>query len=180
MSVRLVVSLLALGGLVSADLQAQGPLDFSGHWSVTPQGGGRGGGGAADAGRGWGPTFTIVQRGDTLIVERAFFSPGDLQPPLKFRFALDGSESRNEVLMGRGTQEQVSTAQWDGDTLVIVTRHVDPGMGGRRRVTGEVRRTLSYRPAGREAYPPQLVIESTRSGMMGGTASTVRTVYTRG
>lgn len=181
MSPRLGVLVAAVVGLVGvADASAQTRLDFSGHWTATPSGGGRGRGSAPDAGSGWGPSFLIVQRADSLIVERAFFDPGDLQPPLKFRYALDGSETHNSVLMGRGVQEQVSTARWQGDALVIVTRHVDPGADGGRGVTSEVRHRLSYQRAPREAHPPSLVVETTRPGIMGGRASTTRTVYGRG
>ena len=128
-----------------------------------------------------GGDFTIEQDEDTLTLTRVFFSRADLQPPLKFRFALDGSETRNVVLMGRGMQEQVSTAAWEGDRLVITTVHdVAEDVGG-ERIVSEVVRTLSLRPpsAGRAAWPPSLVVETSRSGVLGGPPSTTTTVYTR-
>ena len=46
-----------------------------------------------------------------------------MQPPVRFAYALDGSESRNVVNVGRGPQEQVSHVAAKGDALVISTRH---------------------------------------------------------
>jgi hypothetical protein len=164
----------------NADASAQQPSDFSGHWTLDAPVGGRGRGGAGPTlGSGWGPSFTIVQRGDTLIVERAFFAPGDLQPPMRFRYSLTGARTENRVLMGRGFQRQASTAAWEGDRLVITTTFDDPTADAGRAVTSRVRYTLSSQPAGREAHPPLLVIETWREGVMGGPASTVRSVYVR-
>src|SRR5688572_10533165 len=61
---------------------------------------------ARDMGSGWGPTITIAQDATALTVEYAFFARGDMQPPLRFTYALNGSETRNSVMMGRGIQEQ--------------------------------------------------------------------------
>ena len=122
-------------------------------------------------GSGWGSTITVSQSGTTLTVEYAFFTRGDMQPPLKFTYALDGSDSRNTVLMGRGMQTEVSRARWDGGTLVIATTHSfqDPATG--KPGTTEVTRRLTLES------PASLVIEVTRAGALGGPASTVRTVY---
>jgi hypothetical protein len=46
-----------------------------------------------------------------------------MQPPLKFVYALDGSESKNSVMMGRGIQVQTSKTAWEGDKLIITTVH---------------------------------------------------------
>ena len=64
--------------------------------------------GRGDMGSGWGSTITITQDAARLTVEYAFFSRGDMQPPLKFVYALDGSETKNSVMMGRGIQGQTS------------------------------------------------------------------------
>ena len=72
-------------------------------------------------GSGWGPTITVVQDPNRLQIEYAVFSRYDLQPPLQFTYALDGSETRNAVMMGRGEQVESSRARWEGATLVIVT-----------------------------------------------------------
>jgi hypothetical protein len=161
----------------STDEAARGQPDFSGKWTQTTTRDDSDNAGES----GWGPAFFIVQRPDRIVVERAFFSSGDLQPPLKFTYLLDGSESRNSVLMGRGMQEMVSKATWEGDKLVITTVHISPGADGDQgRVTSEVTYTLSFERAGREAHPPFLVIETTRSAVEGGIPVTTRTVYVKG
>ncbi len=126
---------------------------------------------------GWGPAFTIVQCSKSIVVERSFFSRPDLQPALKFTYFLDGSESRNTVMMGRGIQEQVSRANWEGDKLVITIVHTDPGADRGRGVTSEVRHTLSFKRGRRPAHPPFLVIETTRNAVMNGLSSTTRTEF---
>ena len=105
---------------------AQKP-DFSGTWTLDPAsapaagggGGGRGGGGGA---LGNGPA-TVKQTADTLTIERTM---GDAKVTLTYK--LDGTESRN-MMMGGGGQlaDSVSTAQWDGPKLTIVTKQE---MGG--------------------------------------------------
>jgi hypothetical protein len=157
--------------------------DFSGRWTVeTPAppaggaGGGAGGGaprggGRGDMGSGWGSTITIAQDATRLTVEYVFFGRGDLQPPLKFVYALDGSETKNSVMMGRGVQEQTSKTAWDGDKLVITTVHrfTDPTTG--KPATEEVKQTLSLES------PTSLVVETLRGGVLGGPASTTKTTY---
>jgi hypothetical protein len=171
--------------LLSTGAGGQERPDFSGVWTSTVQGGGgfAAGGtrGAGSLGSGWGSSFTIEQGADMLTVTRVFFSRGDLQPPLKFRFALNGSETRNVVLMGRGMQEQLSTTAWDGDNLVITTLYDVPKGQGSELILAEVTQTLSLRPpsAGRAAWPPSLVLETVRGGVLGGPPSTTRTVYNR-
>ncbi len=71
---------------------------------------------------------------------------------MRFVYALDGSESRNVINIGRGPQEQLSHAAWQGGDLVIVTRHA----GGTPR-SSEVRYVFSLQDA-------VLVIEMTRTG----------------
>ena len=65
-------------------------------------------------GSGWGSAIAITQDAKQLSVEYAVFSRYDLQPPLTFTYPLDGSESRNTVMMGRGEQTETSRARWDG------------------------------------------------------------------
>lgn len=166
---------------------AQSKPDFSGRWTTDPDpaavaaaparagapppGPGQRGGGRGDMGSGWGSTITITQDTAGLTVEYAFFGRGDMQPPLKFVYALDGSETRNSVMMGRGIQQSASTAGWQGDTLVITTMHAfpDPETG---KTTGvEVKQALSLES------PTSLVVETTRRGLPGAQLSTTRTVY---
>lgn len=122
-------------------------------------------------GSGWGSTITITQDAARLTVEYAFFGRGDMQPPLKFVYALDGSETRNSVMMGRGIQQSASTAAWQGNTLVITTIHAfpDPETG---KTTGvEVKQALSLES------PTSLVVETTRPAVRDGPLSKTRNVY---
>jgi hypothetical protein len=177
---KLVAIPLLAVAVLHIDTAAQEVPDFSGKWTSQGGGGRRGGGGpgAQAAGSGWGSEFTIVQRAEVLTIERHFFTSGDLQPPLIFQYATDGSETRNTVLMGRGFQEQRSTASWQGESLVITTLHEapNPSSGG----TGTVTYSLSFQLQSRLNAPRSLVIETTRSGIMGGITSTSRTVYSKG
>jgi hypothetical protein len=175
----LMALLLVTSPAFSDGAAAQAPIDFSGRWSVATSGGRTGEESPPGPGSGWGRTFTILQSADTLRVERIFYVPGDLQPPLELRYSLDGSETLNTVMVGRGFQEQHASASWAGDSLVIVTRYVDPQADGGRGVVSEVRQTLSYQPAGYPAFPSQLVIETIRGGALGGESSTTRTIYGR-
>jgi hypothetical protein len=125
-------------------------------------------------GSGWGTPLTIAQDSTRLTVEYAFFSRYDLQPPLHFTYALDGTETKNAVMMGFGVQEQLSRAAWSGSTLVITTVHIvanPAGTGDSLRV--EVTRRLSL------DSPTRLIAETTRAGVLGGPSSTARTVYTK-
>ena len=150
--------------LLSAVASAQARPDFSGRWTSDPPTRG-------DMGSGWGAIITISQTPSQLTVEYAFFSRGDMQAPLRFHYALDGSETKNAVMMGRGIQSQASTARWDGDTLIITTRHSfqDPSTG--KPATAEVTQALTLES------PASLVVETTRAGVLGGPATKSRTVY---
>jgi hypothetical protein len=94
-----------------------------------------------------------------------------MQPPLKFAYALDGSETRNSVMMGRGIQQSASTAAWQGDKLVITTTHTFPDPDSGKPTGTEVKQVLSLES------PTSLVVETTRAGVRNGPASTTRTVY---
>ena len=115
--------------------------------------------------------MTITQAADRLTVEYAFFARGDMQPPLRFVFALDGSETKNSVMMGRGIQAQTSKAAWEGDRLVITTTHSFENPADGQPMKIEVKQTLSLES------PTSLIIETTRSGVLDGPSSTTRTVY---
>ena len=169
--------------LLTTSLAAQAKPDFSGRWTsapdpaagaqrgaAPPRGGGQPGGGRGDIGSGWGPTITIAQDNARLSVEFAFFTRGDMQPPTKFVYALDGSESKNSVMMGRGIQVQTSKTKWDGDNLVITTSYTftDPETG--KPASSDVTRTLSLENG-------SLVVTTATSGVPGGPGSTARTVY---
>ncbi len=161
----------------------QPPADFSGRWTLeapavasTPAVPGTPAAAAApgDMGSGWGSTITIAQDTQRLSVEYQIFSRYDLQPPLKFIYPLDGSEGLNTVVMGRGEQVESSRARWDGQTLVIVTTFRVVDRGAEQPFTLEVTRKLSLES------PAALIVEVTRSGVLGGPASTTRSVYRKG
>lgn len=161
-----VATLAPLGALA-----AQHP-DFSGRWITPPeQVGGRGAVGTL--GSGWGDTITVAQASNRLTVQYPFFARRDLQPPLIFTYALDGSTTTNHVMMGRGIQEMTSTTAWHGDTLVITTHQSFPATETGTPMTVEVRRALAL------TSPTSLVVEVTRSGVLGGKPETTRTVYTK-
>jgi hypothetical protein len=134
-------------------------------------GGGQRGGRIGDMGSGWGSTITIAQDASRLTVEYAFFTRGDMQPPLKFVYALDGSETKNSVMMGRGIQAQTSKTAWEGDKLIITTTHdfENPANGQMMKI--EVKRALSLES------PTSLIVETTRSGVLGGSPTKTRTIY---
>ena len=63
-------------------------------------------------GSGWGSPLTIRLDGGTLVVDYPHFSAYDLQPPIRLTYALDGSESRNSVMLGHTTTPQRSRVAW--------------------------------------------------------------------
>ena len=85
---------------------AQERPDFSGVWTSSPGTAAtdQGARSTGPVGSGWGWTFTITQDAAGLTVVQPFYTRADLQPPLTFRYLLDGSESVNTLLMGRGVQ----------------------------------------------------------------------------
>ncbi len=171
------VAVATLTSLVSA----QERPDFSGVWTSAPGTAAteQGARSTGPVGSGWGWTFTITQDAAGLTVVQPFYTRADLQPPLTFRYALDGSEGVNTLLMGRGVQLQRSTTTWDGGKLVITTVSEFESPEDGRTMTSEVEHTLWLVPAPLPAWPPTLVVEVIRSGALGGNPSTTRTVYTR-
>jgi hypothetical protein len=172
---------VAAGALVVAGVNAQGAPDFSGRWTLVPdapaeapapgQRGGRGRVVPGTMGSGWGPTITLTQDATTLTVEYQPYVPYDMQRPLKFVYLLNGSESRNTINAGRGPQEQISKVTWAGSSLVITTAHSFKNPQSGATDTSETKQVLSLES------PAVLVVETTRSGVMGGPASTTMTKY---
>jgi hypothetical protein len=168
--------------LLASTFASGAPPDLSGKWTVaaparapgTAQGSAPPSLSAhGDMGSGWGSPLTVSQDAAALSVEYTCFHPRDVQPPFRFTYRLDGAESRNVVNLGRGPQLQVSRAAWQGERLVITTRHefVNPRDG--QVVTSETRQTLWLEAA------DTLVIDTWRSGVLGGKSSTTRTTYAR-
>jgi hypothetical protein len=174
---RLIRGVILSGIGLAVAGAAQAPPNFAGKWTMIRESA------APDAGRGapipatggslWGEEFTISQDAATLTIERAQFSRYDMQPAMRFVYALDGQGSRNVINMGRGPQEQISRAVWKGNTLVITTQH---GLAASRSAglpSIEVTHVLSIDDAG------ALVIEATRAGA-DSPVSTTRTRYKKG
>jgi hypothetical protein len=171
---------MLLSSLIALWFTVVQPADFSGRWALdapaiatTPAVPGTPAAAAApgDQGSGWGSAITITQDDKRLSVEYTVFSRYDLQPPLTFTYTLDGSEARNKVVMGRGEQIETSRAHWNGSVLTIVTTfHVTDRAAG-KPFTAEVTRKLSLES------PTTLIVEVTRAGVLGGPASTTRSVY---
>ena len=154
------LSAIFCAGLV----RAQERPDFSGRWTAEPVTGA-----AADMGSGWGSPITITHTPSQLTVEYAFFGRGDMQAPLKFVYALDGRETKNSVMLGRGRQIQTSRTAWKGRALVITTAHLL--VDGGKPATVEVTQTLTLES------PTSLVVETTRAGVFGGPPSTSRATH---
>lgn len=177
---RLGLAGFALAFVLPARLAAQPPADFSGKWTLetpaiatTPAVPGTPAAAAApgDMGSGWGSPLTIAQNATQLAVEYVVFSRYDLQPPLTFTYPLDGSVGRNSVVMGRGEQVESSRAQWSGQTLVITTTFQVADHAAGKPFTAELTRKLWLES------PTTMIVEVTRAGVLGGPASTTRSVY---
>ena len=142
--------------------------DFSGQWQRAD---------ANDVGSGWGDgsgsadLITLAQDAARLRAEYAFFARTDMQPPLVFVYDLEGGETTNSVMMGRGEQKQVSRAKWVGNQLSITTVHELTDRG--KPVKSEVRQVLTLQS------PTELIIETTRGAMLGGPSTSSRSVYRR-
>ena len=162
--------------LIALSVTAQTRPDFSGRWTSepapkAPAASGSGQERASDMGSGWGSNITIAQEASRLTVTYEFFVRGDMQPPLQFVYALDGTESKNSVMLGRGIQVQTSKTAWEGDKLVIITTHSFENPANGQPMRSEVKQTLTL------ASPTSLIVETTRSGVLGGPAMTTRTSY---
>jgi hypothetical protein len=160
-------AILVVAALLASRAAAQAPADFSGQWIVQPVPP------SGDMGSGWGPTITITQSATELVVEPDVYSRYDLQPQPRFAYALDGSQTRQTLMLGRGVQTPSSRAAWQGTSLRLTTVHAyaDPASG--KPLTIDVTQTLTL------ASPTTLVVEATRGGALGGRPSTTKTVYTK-
>ena len=170
------LGVLLLAAAVSS-AGAQQP-NFSGDWVRTDTTGGRTVSNAGDAafrrgdmGIGWGNSITISQRPDSLILEYDFFSSYDLQPRVRFAYAMNGAESKNGIMLSHSEEPQVGKLSWQGTSLVITTLHPLPKAAGAGRY--EVRQTLSVDASG------ALRVETTRGPVMGGAGSTLQATYIR-
>lgn len=92
-------------------------VNFAGKWSVidstTLGRGGRGG---------LGPTVSLVQDAATLTVVRT--GPNG---EIKSIYKLDGTESKNTMMMGANSIEQTSKTMWMSDTLMVTNSRLVNG-----------------------------------------------------
>jgi hypothetical protein len=159
----------------------EGP-DFSGSWSSTfpnasPPRRGPASESIPDLGSGWGDQITIVHSPDTLMIERTFFVPREIQPPIRYRYAMNGGTSNNPVTMGRSWPAPESTTRWDGNRLVVTTtdrfrRSLEDDWQEAR-----TEQTLWMEYAETTPWEPSLVVETTRYGSNGEGPVTNRTTY---
>ena len=126
-----------------------------------------------DMGSGWGSPLTITQSATRLGLAYPHFSAYDLQPPITLTYALDGSESRNAIMIGHAAAEQRSRTAWRDSSLVITTTHLMPAGSGDARTT-ETRHMLTLES------PTTLVVETWRATGGRATPSTTKAVYRRG
>jgi arylsulfatase len=159
--------------------------DFTGTWSTTrvsatPPTGQPPPTPIPSLGTGWGDRIAIDHGPSELVVERVIFRPREIQPLVRYRYRLDGSETENPIPIGRTGPPPTSRVTWDGSRLVIATRHPiqDPSDG--HWESSEVTQTLWLQRAPGPPFEPSLVVETTRGAVLGGRSSTNRTVYVRG
>lgn len=114
-----------------------------------------------------------MQRPERMTIDYEVFSAYDLQPPLHLTFALDGSPSSNSIMLGHSASALRSTTSWKDGTLTITTHYPGPTDAGGRPIDVQVHQSLHLKS------PTTLVIETTRSGILGGRATTSRTTYTK-
>ena len=122
-------------------------------------------------GSGWGTRLTITQRADSFVVQYVFFGSYDLQPPIRFAYAMDGSESANPVILSHATSVLKSRIAWRDSAVVITTLYpAPPEVSGGKPV--EVRHTLTL------ASPTSLIVETTRPAA-NGAGATIQTTYSK-
>ncbi len=167
---------LVATGVGAAPIAAQARPSFAGQWVLvsdsararpTVATAGDVGFRVGDMGNIWGSPLTLRQERDTLFVEFVHFAAYDLQPPLRYRHALDGSESRNAVMISHAETVLRSRARWEGASLVIETTYPSPS--GVDPV--QVRQVLSLSPSG------ELLLETTRPAASG--PNVLRAIYRR-
>ena len=158
--------------LLVATATAQRPADFSGRWILTPDAAAPSGARAVPTmGSGWGPDVSISQDPASLTIEFTPYVRGDMQPPTRLVYRLDGTESKNVVNVGRGPQDQVCTAAWDGTRLTLTTVRSFTAAAGEKPMRIQTTQTLSLES------PTTLVVETTHGAALGGQPSTSRSIY---
>ncbi|MEQ9300916.1 MAG: sulfatase-like hydrolase/transferase [Cyclobacteriaceae bacterium] len=131
-------------------------------------------------GSGWGNEISVRHADNELEVERVIFARRTFQAPFRYRFALDGSTTENNVLTGRTWPAPTSTTKWDGDRLVITSTFPFQHPQTREWLSGKMIQTMWLQYADRSPWEPNLIVETTRVGVLGGSSSTNRTTYYKG
>jgi hypothetical protein len=159
--------------LLAASATAQQRPDFSGRWQLVPEANAA----ASSArsipamGSGWGADLSIAQDAATLTIEFTTYVRYDMQPATRLVYRLDGSESKNTINVGRGPQDQIATAAWDGGKLTLTIVRAFKTSSGEKPATVRSTQTLSL-----EA-PATLVVETSHGAALGGKPSTSRSTY---
>ena len=112
-------------GLVSLISGIQSPPNIDGRWSVILDPTAPNEGRASYGGGNWGPEFTLSTESNSLIV---VYTQG--YNPVRLTYKLDGSESRNQIPVGRAGEklESLSRAKWENGRLSITTVRIFGGM----------------------------------------------------
>lgn len=131
-------------------------------------------------GSGWGDKIDIRQKDDLLLVEKVFFTPRDLQPLIRLKYALNGSKTENNVNLGHSDNTTSSTCKWENNRLVITTIYVYFDSKTKQKKESKVVQTLWLSAATAAPWEPVLIVETNREAVSDGLSATNRTVYTRG
>ncbi len=159
--------------------------DFSGSWSTAILSSSAPTGRSApipiaSLGSGWGDKISIVHKKNQLEIERVFFVPREIQPLIKYRYILDGTETENKITIGRTSKPTKSTSKWVNNRLVITTIYEFKNPKNDKWIKNKVIQTLWLQEATGTPWEPSLVVETTRNAVLNGISSTNRTVYTKG
>ena len=95
--------------ILHGSARAQAKPDFSGTWTIVP------GPGQPNGVGGLGQKFTAVQTDKTITITNTLPVVGATRTV----YNLDGSSSTNTLRLGPMSAERVSTALWEGRTLLI-------------------------------------------------------------
>lgn len=131
-------------------------------------------------GSGWGDKISIIHTSDEVDIERVVFVPRELQPLVRYKYKLDGTETENEIPTGRAGRAPLSSASWEGNRLILTTIYSFQDPHNNQWLKQKVKQTLWLTAATAPPWEPVLVVETEREGVLGGSSSTNRTVYTRG
>ncbi|HOU31165.1 MAG TPA: hypothetical protein PLG42_07875 [Bacteroidales bacterium] len=111
--------------IMPSAVNAQAKANFSGNWvfnaSKSDQPPGGQGGGQGQRGGFGGGDFVAKQDANTLTVERTRTTQDGQTVTTTMKYNLDGKESVNAGMGGRGESKSVATWSADGKTLTIVT-----------------------------------------------------------